>query len=131
MTEARELENEVYSFVLDQIETVPHLEALLLLWNSRPQPWTVENLAKRLYVSTDFVKVLLQDLLYRGLIVCISGSPEGYRYASASVAQDHLLSTLDSTYRRETVRISTLIHSKPSSSIREFARAFRLTKERP
>jgi hypothetical protein len=100
MTEARELENEVYSFVLDQIETVPHLEALLLLWNSRPQPWIVENLAKRLYVSTE-VEILLQDLVHRGLIVCVPGSPDGYRYDSASVAQDQLLSTLDSTYRRE------------------------------
>jgi hypothetical protein len=131
MTEASELENEVYSFVFHQIETVPHLEALLLLWNSRPQPWTVENLAKRLYVSTDVVSVLLQDLVHRSLIVCVSGSPDGYRYESASVAQDQLLSTLDSTYRRETIRISTMIHSKPSSSLREFARAFRFTKERP
>ena len=130
MTEARELEDEVYRFVLDQIETVPHLEALLLLWNSRPQPWTVENLAKRLYVSPDIVKVLLQDLVHRSLIVCVPGSPDGYRYEPASVAQDQLLSTLDSTYRRESVRISTMIHSKPSSSVREFARAFRFTKER-
>jgi hypothetical protein len=129
MTEARELEREVYAFVFEQIETVPHLEALLLLWNSRPQPWTVENLAKRLYVSTDVVDPLLQDLVRRKLVVCVPGPQEGYRYDSASVTQDQLLSSLDSTYRRETVRISTLIHSKPSSSIREFARAFRFTKE--
>ena len=130
MTEARELESEVYSFVFDQIETVPHLEALLLLWNSRPQPWTVENLSRRLYVSTDIVKFLLQDLVNRSLILCVPGSPDGYCYESASIAKDQLLSTLDSTYRRETVRISTMIHSKPSSSVREFARAFRFTKER-
>ena len=129
MTEPQELENQVYRFVHDQIETVPHLEALLLLWNSRPQPWTVENLAKRLYVSADIVKALLQDLVRRNLIVCVPGSPDGYRYESVSVKQDQLLSDLDSTYRRETVRISTMIHSKPSSSVREFARAFRFLKE--
>jgi hypothetical protein len=61
MSESPVHKDEVYSFVLDQIETVPHLEALLV-WNSRPQPWTVENLAKRLYVSTDIVDVLLEDL---------------------------------------------------------------------
>lgn len=124
-----ESEDEVYAFVLDQIETVPHLEALLLIWNSRPQPWTVENLSKRLYVSNEVVNELLQDLVRRNLIVRISGSPDGYRYESASVAKDQLLSTLDLTYRRETVRISTMIHSKPSSSVREFSRAFRFTKE--
>jgi len=130
MTEAPVSEERVYTFVLDQIETVPHLEALLLLWNSRPQPWTVENLSKRLYVSSDIVDVLLDDLVRRGLIVCVQGAPDGYRYESSSIAQDQLLSTLDLTYRRETVRISTMIHSKPSSSVREFARAFRFTKER-
>jgi predicted ArsR family transcriptional regulator len=130
MTEPLDNENEVYSFVLDQVETVPHLEALLLLWNSRPQPWTAENLAKRLYVSAEFVKLLLQDLVRRHLIVCVQGSPKGYRYESVSAAQDELMSSLDSTYRRETVRISTMIHSKPSSSVREFARAFRFVKER-
>jgi hypothetical protein len=130
MTESPVSEDKVYTFVLDQIETVPHLEALLLLWNSRPQPWTVENLAKRLYVSTEIVDALLDDLVRRGLIVCVEGAPDGYRYESSSIAQDQLLSTLDLTYRRETVRISTMIHSKPSSSVRDFARAFRFTKER-
>jgi len=123
-------EEKVYNFILDEIETVPHLEALLLLWNSRPQPWTVENLAKRLYVSSEIVQVLLDDLVRRGLIACVQGTPDGYRYESSSIAQDQLLSTLDLTYRRETVRISTMIHSKASSSVREFARAFRFTKER-
>lgn len=130
MTESPISEDKVYAFVLDQIETVPHLEALLLLWNSRPQPWTVENLSKRLYVSTEIVDVLLDDLVRRGLIVRVQGPPTGYRYESASIAQDQLFSTLDLTYRRETVRISTMIHSKPSSSVREFARAFRFRKER-
>ena len=27
-------EEEVYGFIADEIETVPHLEALLLLWSS-------------------------------------------------------------------------------------------------
>jgi len=36
---------------------------------------------------------------------------------------------VDETYRREVVRVSTLIHSKPSSPVRDFARAFRFTKE--
>jgi DNA-binding MarR family transcriptional regulator len=87
MTESPVSEDKVYTFVLDQIETVPHLEALLLLWNSRPQPWTVENLAKRLYISTEIVDALLDDLARRGLIVCVQGTPDGYRYESSSIHQ--------------------------------------------
>jgi hypothetical protein len=34
------------------------------------------------------------------------------------------------TYSRELVRLSTLIHSRASLAVREFARAFRFTKEK-
>lgn len=123
-------DNLVYQFVLDHIESVPHLEALLLLWNSRPQPWTVPNLASRLYVSPEVVLTLLNDLTRRKLVVLEPGPPEGYCYASGNAEQDQLIAAVDQVYRREVVRISTMIHSKPSSSVREFARAFRFTRER-
>ena len=131
MNEQRQFDSEVYQFIFDQIESVPHLEALLLLWNSRPQPWTIANLSRRLYISEEEVKTLLQDLVQRNLISFVPGPSEGYRYESAAAERDHLIAAVDSTYRREVVRISTMIHSKPSPSVRDFARAFRLTKERP
>lgn len=34
-----EAEEAGHHFILEQIESVPHLEALLLAWNSRPQAW--------------------------------------------------------------------------------------------
>ena len=34
------------------------------------------------------------------------------------------------TYRRNIARVATLIHEKTSSSVREFARAFDLKKDR-
>jgi hypothetical protein len=37
---------------------------------------------------------------------------------------------VDTAYRREIVRISTMLHSKTSPSVREFARAFRFKKDR-
>ena len=103
---------------------------MLLLWNSRPQPWTTKNLSRRLYVSEEVVRALLEDLARRSLIEFVPGLLESYRYESNSAERDQLIAAVDLTYRREVVRISTMIHSKPSSSVREFARAFRLTKER-
>jgi DNA-binding MarR family transcriptional regulator len=123
-------EIEIYRFISDEIESVPHLEALLLLWNSRPQPWTVQNLAQRLYIPIETVQSLIQNLVWRRLVVFVPGPQEGYRYESQSTDQDQLIAAVDATYRREVVRVSTMIHSKPSSSVREFARAFRFTKER-
>ena len=123
-------DNEVYRFIASEIETVPHLEALLLLWNSRPQPWTVANLCRRLYIPEEVARLLLEDLSRRQLVVEVEGGAEAYGYYSKSREQDQLLANLESTYRRELVRVSTIIHRKPSASIRDFARAFRITKER-
>ncbi len=130
MDDKNQVDHDVYQFIVDQIESVPHLEALLLLWNSRPQPWTVENLARRLYIPSSTVEELLHDLARRQLVGLEFGPPAGYCYSSGSKEQDQLIAAVDVLYRREVVRISTMIHSKPSLSVREFARAFRFTKER-
>lgn len=120
---------EVRQFLLEQIDSVPHLEALLLLWNSRPRLWQADELASRLYVDREVALRLLQDLARQQLIDSDSGSPERYCYRDDPAGRSRLISMVDETYRREIVLVSTLIHSKPSSPVRDFARAFRFTKE--
>jgi len=57
-----------HEFVLENLESVPQLEALILLWNSRPVWWTCEELASRLYVPFDRVTGLLRDLVRLQLV---------------------------------------------------------------
>jgi hypothetical protein len=117
---------EVDRFLLERVETVPHLEALLLLWNSRPKAWSAGAIADALYVSSDSARSILNDLARQNLIAA-AGSAE-YLYESES-GRDRLVALVDLAYRRELIRITRLIHSKPSAAVREFARAFRLRKE--
>lgn len=117
----------VIQFIVDEIESVPHLEALLLIRNSRPRKWAVEDLSKRLYISRDAVRVLLDDLIRRRLALFDSASST-YYYA-APEERDEVIGLLDEIYRRQVVRVSQLIHSKPSAAVRDFARAFRFTKK--
>lgn len=130
MTQTPDPGIDVYEFILDNIESVPHLEALILLWNSRPVGWTGEELASRLYVPMDEVTRLLRDLVRMQLVAELKNAPAKYSYLPRSKEQDELLSSLDDAYRKDLVRISTLIHSKTSSSVREFARAFRFRQEK-
>jgi hypothetical protein len=116
---------EVDRFLLEEIESVPHLEALLLLWNGRPRQFSVAQMAKALYLSEDQTQPILRDLLQRELIVAES---DGYSF-NATHPKSEIIAMLDSVYRREIVRISTMIHTKPSASVRAFARAFKLTKD--
>ena len=117
----------VIQFILDEIESVPHLEALLLIRNSSPRRWTVEDLGKRLYISGEGVRILLDDLIRRKLAMFDSASST--YYYSAPEERDRVIQNLDEIYRRQVVRVSQLIHSKPSAAVRDFARAFRFTKK--
>ncbi|HKR85909.1 MAG TPA: hypothetical protein VJS37_17250 [Terriglobales bacterium] len=125
MTQQDPARSQVDEFVLEEIESVPHLEALLLLWNSRPKRWTLEQMANALYISKEATDAVLQDLKQRNLAKEDSGS---YAYNSDS-KHDSLIQELDKTYRRELVRITRMIHSKAPLSVREFARAFRFKKD--
>ena len=115
----------VDQFILQEIDTVPHLEALLLLWNSRPKEWSDQKLANSLYLPVQAVRAIVAELERRGFV---SLTPNGgFLYRSSP--RDNLIAQVDQTYRRQVVRIANLIHSKPSASLRDFARAFRLKKE--
>jgi hypothetical protein len=117
-------------FVIEQIDSVPHLEALLLLFNSRPKAWSIEEMAKSLYVRSDVAARILDSLLQRKLIVVDSHRPDVFFYASEDVYQNSLVEAVDAVYRKEVVRISSLIHSKGSAGVRDFARAFRIKKDK-
>ena len=129
MSEDDQAKPDVDHFLKDQIDTVPHLEALLLLWNSRPKPWSAQEMAKDLYLTPEAARDILDDLVRRRLIQPVSPGAQTYRY-EPEPSQDQLMAALDSTYRRELIRITRLIHSKPSAAIRAFARAFRIKQDR-
>jgi DNA-binding IclR family transcriptional regulator len=121
---------DVYEYILEKIDTVPHLEAVILLWNSRPVGWTAEELASRLYLPTEKVIGILSDLVRRQLVQQNPSPPVKYSYLPRNAEQDEWMYNVDAAYRRELVRISTMLHSKTSASVREFARAFRIKKDR-
>src|SRR5690242_21308120 len=96
-------EMNVYEFILENIDSVPHLEALVLLWNSRPVGWTCEELASRLYVPQEKVSDLLADLTRVQLVSKSTGPPPKYSYYSRSEAQDEMMRAVDAAYRRDLV----------------------------
>lgn len=121
---------DAYEFIYENIDTVPQLEALILLWNSRPVWWTGEELATRLYVPMENIARLLRDLVRMEFVAESQTAPLKYAYLARSEEQNDLMASLDGAYRKDLVRISTMIHSKTSSGVREFARAFRLRQEK-
>jgi len=121
--------SEVDQFILQQIDSVPHLEALLLIWNGRPKRWSVEEMSKALYVRPDVAEKVLEGLAQRSLITHATDDPEAYIYPTDSEEKTKLMEKVDWIYRRELVRVAGLIHSKASAAVLDFARAFRFKKD--
>jgi hypothetical protein len=129
MSEQSPFSGEVDRFIAEQIDTVPHLEALLLLWNSRPKAWTVSEMAHALYVHPELAHNILQELLLKNLIQETGTGGNSYAYQSSDT-RDGFMMQLDMTYRRDLIRVTRMIHAKAPSALSEFARAFRFTKEK-
>ena len=130
MADPEQNQDDILRFITEEIDSVPELEALLLLWQQRPNPWKTEALAKRLYIDPVVTRNILLDLKRKQLISAATEEPDLFQYNSDSEERNQLIGRTEELYRRQIVRISTLIHSKPSSAVRDFARAFRFTKEK-
>lgn len=125
MPDENSIARQVDQFILEEIDSVPHLEALLLVWNSRPREWPVAELARSLYIPLERAQSILTDMQKREWIVATNGSC----CWNAESAHAELMVHVDRIYRRELIRISSMIHSKGSPAARQFARAFRLKKD--
>ncbi len=118
----------IESFIRAEIDSVPHLEALLLLWRNAPEAWSAAQISRQLYVPHGQAAAIGEDLHRRGLIARdASGS---FFYDQSRGELNAFLEALEETYRRDLIRISGIIHSKASPGIRAFADAFRLRKDK-
>jgi hypothetical protein len=120
----------VLQFIAERIDTVPQLEALLLLWESSQRAWTEEELAARIYVSRQVAAQTLQALQRQNLVIAESVEPSRYRYNPQWDPTGQVMPDVAAAYSRHLVPLATFIHSRASSAVREFARAFDLKKDR-
>lgn len=117
----------VVEFLNERIDSVPHLEALLIMWHNGGT-WDAAQMSARIYVDKSTAQALLQDLQRAGLAA--SEDRISFKFDARSAAAQTLMPQLAESYKRNVTRIATLIHNKASSPVREFARAFELKKER-
>jgi hypothetical protein len=109
---------------------VPQLEALLLLWENPQRLWSEEEVAARIYVGRPVAAAILQALQRHQLVVAEPAQSPQYRYNPQWEPTGEVMADVAASYRRHLVHLATFIHSRASTAVREFARAFDLKKER-
>ena len=121
--------DDVVRFVLDKIDSVAQLEAVLLLRSDPKKEWSAGALAARLYISEAQTGELLLGLRSQGLVAAGDGVPAMYRYGPATPEFSQMLDRLAAIYAKQLVAITHLIHSKQKPRVQAFADAFRFRKD--
>lgn len=121
--------DDVKRFILTSVESIPHLEALLLLRGNPAVEWDAGGITRRLYITDKVAQELLAKLREAGFIAASSDDIPLYRYSPASTAMERLVDRLADVYKANLVAVTTLIHDKSGQQVRKFADAFKLRKE--
>jgi DNA-binding IclR family transcriptional regulator len=122
--------DDIRRFIVQCIPSVPFLEALLLLRESRQRDWDGAELATRLYLDTAAAADLLERLARTGLLARDASDPSRYRYAPRTARLADMASELAVVYSQNLVEVSTLIHSKSNRTAHVFADAFVLRRKK-
>lgn len=122
-----DIPDEVLRFIERRIDTVPHMEALLLLWDTPGREWTDAEVAARVYISREHALRVLADLSRSGLVTAMT--PWSYCCNPAADLRE-IMGKVAAVYREHLVYVSGLIHAKAASdALRDFARAFEFKTE--
>jgi hypothetical protein len=125
----KEIPAHVLRFLQENIDTVPQLETLLMMREQQDRSWLIADVASRNYTTEQRATDTLNALQRRGLVTS-EESPPRFRFDPAKDEVRLLVADLARCYQRKLSLITELIHAKPSASVKEFARAFDLKKDR-
>lgn len=116
----------VQKLILERIESVAQLEALLLMRRNPEHGWTARELAGQLYISPKEAALVLSCLIARGL--CQKKNDLAH-FQPESPELDAAVTLLAETYREKLIPVTKLIHQRASRpDAQQFADVFRFRK---
>lgn len=121
---------DVAQFILEKIDSVAQMEALLLLRGNPEEKWSLEAIAERLYISEAQAAEVVARLCADGIFIAQEGERLFYRYQPGSPELRHMLDRVTDLYKNHLVPVTNLIHSVPKPKVQEFADAFKLGKDK-
>lgn len=118
----------VRALIAEHISSVAQLEIILLLRHAPDQSWSAEDLSQQLRTEPAWVTQVLRDLCARGFCEQSDEPSARFRFKPKNAEMGQMLNDLARDYLIHRVRITEMIYSRPSESIRAFTDAFNLRK---
>jgi Mn-dependent DtxR family transcriptional regulator len=117
--------DEVKRFILVSIQSIPYLEAILLLRRESRHAWDSKQVARRLYMSEKAASELLLALHAAEVVVATEQQAPSFRYHPGSDQLRQMIDRLAEAYSNHLVAVTNLIHSKSDRKAQHLADAFR------
>lgn len=121
------LSDELLSFIQKELQSVEHLEVLLLLRAERERGWRDTEVYDVVRSSVASVRERLQQLADAGFLAAGEGGT--YRYAPNSEQSARVIDELARAYRSSRVAVIDAIY-QPQTAASELAQAFRIKRKR-
>lgn len=121
--------DDVKRFILVSVQSVPYLEAMLLLHSESKRAWHARQVAERLYLSEKAASELLSELHAAGVLAATEPQSTSYHYCPVSEELHQMITNLANVYSKHLIEITHLIHSKTSKKAQQFADAFKWRKD--
>jgi predicted transcriptional regulator len=115
----------VLQFIDRHIESVEHLEILLLL-SGDSKDWRAAEIYSKIQSSQASIEQRLQQLSAAGLLV---QNGAGYHFEPRNDATRQVVRELADLYRQRRVRVIEAIYSRKTDSVQSFADAFKLRRK--
>lgn len=114
---------------IQTIESIPQLEAILLLHNEPAEIWSADRIAARLYLTPEKAAHLLAEIHRAGICTQHKSNP-GFLYAP-SLELRELIEQLGQYYSTHLIEVTNMIHARSDSGrkARLFADAFKFKTE--
>ena len=117
--------DDLRDFILQHIDSITQLEALLLLRANAAEAWDAPKTKARLYVAEDEVTRVLEALSADGFLIH-DGS--GFRYQCKDSETAAKVDRLAALYASHLIPVTNMIYDK-LRHVRAFAEAFRFRKD--
>ena len=125
MDDDEPLPAEIKRFILTSIDSVTHLEALLLIRHDPNCEWDASMIAQKLFLSEKKAADLLLNLYESGFIAPCTSKPSFFQYLPRSSELEEMTSRLSKDYGKYLIEITNLIHSKIDKQAQQLGDAFK------
>ncbi len=118
---------DIKSFLIESIDSVAHLEVLLMLFADPNKEWTPEAVSKESRSNMTAATLQLESLVRNGLFKHTDSKK--YKFQPINPEMHDLVKRLVGFYHDSPVAVVSCIYEKPVDKLKGFADAFKLKKD--